>query len=293
MITGSTDVQSETPRHLIPVDWVTVSNLRLPLEALEEHGVRLASMPVIRASVALPANQRGIHASRTYEAITSALSDFRGGNGNIAAEMARKLLALHSYGMASRVVITAQAVFLERAPVSGADSYQAFNVLLRADGLRGLDGVRTREFLGVKVAGMTACPCAKEVIRNIYVKEEAGSLPIGTHMQRAYATIVLEGHDGVRLSDLTYLGRSCFSNGTVEYLKRLDEAKLVVNAIENPKFVEDVAREIVYKMAVHFTQIPDKNMISVKVKALESIHDHDLEARLKTTFGEARRRIGI
>ncbi|MEM4315276.1 MAG: GTP cyclohydrolase, FolE2/MptA family [Nitrososphaerota archaeon] len=289
----SADVQSEEPRYRLPVDWVTVSNLRLPLMILEEYGVRLASVPIIKASVGLPAHQRGIHASRTYEAISSVLAEAARADGRIASEIARKMLELHSYGMVSRVVINAQAFFLEKTPVYNADSYQAFDVMLRADALRRPDDIRTRELMGVRVSGVTACPCAKEVIRTLYTSGKGGGLPLGTHMQRARASVATESHPSVRLSDLVSIARDSFSNGTVEYLKRLDEARLVVEAIEKPRFVEDVAREIVFRMVSSFPTVPDGNLILVGVKAFESIHDHDLEARLRTTFGEARERLGI
>ena len=290
----SVDVQSETPRHKIPVDWVTVSNLRLPMVEILGNGVGLASVPVIRASVALPANQRGIHASRTYEAISSVINSMHGSfNGvNPASQMARNLLILHSYGTASRVVIRGQAFFLEKTPVSNADSYQLSDIILRSDASRVGGEIRVRDFIGVRVAGLTACPCAKEVIREVYGDGDRSSgLPLGTHMQRAHALVVVEGFDYAKISALVRLVRDCFSNGTVEYLKRLDEAKLVVDAIGNPRFVEDVAREIVYKIVAHFSDIPDQNILTVNVKALESIHDHDLEARIRTRFGEVRRRL--
>lgn len=296
MVEKPADVQSERPQHRIPVDWVTVSNLRLPVVNLVSNGLEFASVPVISAAVALPADQRGIHASRTYEAVSSVVHELRANLNGVSptSQMARRLLYLHNYGTASKVIIRGQAFLLEKTPVSAADSYQLFEIILRSDALRKGEEIKVRDFTGVKVAGMTACPCAKLVIRDVYGDGERSSgLPLGTHMQRAKASVLVEGFDHTRVIELVQLVRNSFSNGTVEYLKRLDEAKLVVDAIGNPRFVEDVAREIVYKIVARFRNIPDHNIISVNVKSFESIHDHDMEARIRTRFGEARRSLDI
>ncbi|GBC69495.1 GTP cyclohydrolase FolE2 [archaeon HR01] len=290
------DVQSERPRHPIPVDWVSVSNLRIPFHKLEDDGVRLASAPVISAGIGLPKHQRGIHASRTYEAITSVLSDLdlhgiRLG-GDVVGEIARKMLSLHSYGSVSRVVVKAEAFYWDKTPVSNLSSLQSFHLIYRADGQRLGDSIHVKDFIGVKVAGMTACPCAKEVIKKIYNIDDT-PLPIGTHMQRSFAKVIVQNGYGIKLSDLLGLVRSCFSNRTVEYLKRIDEAKLVADALERPRFVEDVARDIVHNIVTVYSHIPDDNKIFVWVKSLESIHEHNLEARICISFGEARRHIGF
>jgi GTP cyclohydrolase-4 len=290
------DVQSERPIHPIPVNWVNVSNLRLPFQRLEDDGVRLASTPVINAGIGLPKHQRGIHASRTYEAISSVLTGIELDNirlnGDVVGEIARKMLSLHTYGTVSRVVVRAEAFYWDRTPVSNLGSLQNFQLMFRADGVRRGDSIHVRDFIGVKVTGITACPCAKEVIRHLYGVNEL-SLPIGTHMQRSYARVIVENGYGIRLSDLVRLVRSCFSNRTIEYLKRVDEAKLVVDALEKPRFVEDVAREIIHSIITKYSHIPDNNKICVCVKSLESIHDHNLEARIKTSFGSARSHIGF
>ncbi|MDG6913659.1 MAG: GTP cyclohydrolase I FolE2 [Nitrososphaerota archaeon] len=106
------------------------------------------------------------------------------------------------------------------------------------------------------VDGMTACPCSKKMIG------------IG-HMQRAQLTVVLKSERP--LDSIGVVGRitECFSAAPVEYMKRLDEAKKILEAQANPKFAEDIVRECVSRFP---------NALYISGKCFESIHAHDAVA---------------
>ena len=103
------------------------------------------------------------------------------------------------------------------------------------------------------VDGMTACPCSKKMIG------------IG-HMQRAQITLVLRSEKP--LDSMEVVGRvaECFSACPKEHMKRLEEAKKILEAQANPKFAEDLVRECVSRFP---------NALFVGSRCFESIHAHD------------------
>jgi GTP cyclohydrolase FolE2 len=103
------------------------------------------------------------------------------------------------------------------------------------------------------VEGMTACPCSKKMIG------------IG-HMQRAQMTVVLRSDKP--LDSMGVVGRitECFSASPREHMKRLEEAKKILEAQANPRFAEDLVRECVSRFP---------NALFVSGRCFESIHAHD------------------
>jgi GTP cyclohydrolase FolE2 len=106
------------------------------------------------------------------------------------------------------------------------------------------------------VEGMTACPCSKKMIG------------IG-HMQRAQLTVVLKSEKA--LDSMGVVGRiaECFSASPKEHMKRLEEAKKILEAQANPRFAEDIVRECVSRFP---------NALFVSGRCFESIHAHDAMA---------------
>ena len=106
------------------------------------------------------------------------------------------------------------------------------------------------------VEGMTACPCSKKMIG------------IG-HMQRAQMSVVLRS--GKPLDSMEVVGRiaECFSATPREHMKRLEEAKKILEAQANPRFAEDLVRECVRRFP---------NALFVGGRCFESIHAHDAVA---------------
>lgn len=291
----SRDVQSEAAPTPIEIDWVTVTHVYFPIDEKKLGGYRLASTPLIEAAVNLPNKQRGIHASRTYEAVKIALDSLEYPDiYSIAPQIAKTLLEKHIYSTKAKAAIRASLFDVAKTPVSNMDSIEHFDTVLKSYAYRVNGSIITRNFIGVRASGITACPCAKEVIREVYAKADGGSENgslIPTHMQRAYADLVVETDGRIQLSDLLEILRESFSSRTVELLKRLDEAALVVSAVEKPRFVEDVVRSAANLMVKRFPTVPDSHRIAIKVKSLESIHRHNLQSRLRTTFGKIRRQL--
>jgi GTP cyclohydrolase FolE2 len=105
----------------------------------------------------------------------------------------------------------------------------------------------------VRATGITACPCSKKMIG------------IG-HMQRAELTVVLKSRTAVGLNRVVARLEECFSAFPVEGMKRVEEAKKILEAQDNPRFAEDLVRECVKRF-------PDAAFVSAR--CFESIHAHD------------------
>jgi GTP cyclohydrolase-4 len=145
------------------------------------------------------------------------------------------------------------------------------------------------KLIGVKVLGMTACPCAMEVVRTL--EKQPPSSPAPTHNQRNVGTLMIEvpsDRDLVDADDLIAIVEDSFSTPTYSLLKRRQEAELVLRAHQKPKFVEDVVRDILHKVLEQYSKLPDETIVIACSESEESIHKHNAYAERVTTLGELR-----
>jgi len=98
--------------------------------------------------------------------------------------------------------------------------------------------------------------------------------PVISHNQRNISTLMIEvpGLNEVEANDLIDILEQSFSSPTFEILKRSDEATVVINAHRNPKFVEDVVRDILAKVLERYHDLPDEVKVTVRSESEESIH---------------------
>src|SRR5438046_9242328 len=114
--------------------------------------------------------------------------------------------------------------------------------------------------------------------------------PITTHNQRNRTTVILQepAHHEVQADGLIDIVEDSLSAPTFGLLKRPDEGRLVEMAHRNPKFVEDVVRDVLERLLKRYPKMPDGTWVRVKSEAEESIHKHNALAERSTTFGELR-----
>ena len=240
--------------------------------------------------VDLPASQKGSHMSRNLELVTELtemnlkkpVTDLE----TFCATIAKFLLNKHEYATFSEVKAEAD-YFLERTYPSGKKGLEPYKLVAEA---RAKNTGEIKKLIGVKVIGMTACPCAMEIIRKVRTYKTKEVPP--THNQRNLTTILIEvpGDDkSVDANDLIDIVEKSFSSPTYGILKREEEGKLVFNAHKNPKFVEDVVRDILSAILKKYKNLPDDVMIVVKSESEESIHKHNAFAERITTLGELRK----
>lgn len=249
--------------------------------------------------VDLPSSQKGSHLSRNVEVISEILDKSVRhpvtGLEILCEEICFMLLERHEYATNSEVCICAD-YFLEKATDSGRKSLESYKLMAKANAKRN-EVTSFKKSIGVEVVGMTTCPCAMETVRKKLTAEYPDAkdciekMPILTHNQRNTTTLmieVLKNYD-VEADDLIEIVEDSLSSPTYEILKRDDEAEVTLAAHKNPKFVEDVVRDILGKILTKFSYLPDSVVVTVRSESEESIHKHNAFAERVTTLWELRK----
>ncbi|WP_019177554.1 GTP cyclohydrolase MptA [Methanomassiliicoccus luminyensis] len=292
MIRIQTDVQNRKLTNGFMLTRVGVTDVKKPVR-VTRGGRTTTLFCSIDVFVDLPSTQKGSHLSRNLEAINEAVSRSNkeevAGIEVIAAEICRTLRDKHEYSTYAEVHMIAD-YFMERPGPSGKITLEPFKIMAKATS-RNSDGLK--KMIGVQAIGMTACPCAMETVRELYKGSVVfdDDLPVITHNQRNVATVMIEVPEelDVEANDLLDVVEASFSSPTFELLKRADEAKVVLNAHQNPKFVEDVVRAVLTRLLEKYTDLPDDVVVTVRSESEESIHKHNAFAERVTTLGDLRK----
>ncbi|HEX7733355.1 MAG TPA: GTP cyclohydrolase MptA [Ktedonobacteraceae bacterium] len=251
----------------------------------------------------LDATQAGVHMSRFSDALEVVLEEI-----GTQAWPRIELLAEHL----ARTIVEKQKVLraevsihttypLQRwTPVSGRRTQEVYGLLAQAVATADY----SRRLVGVEVEGMVACPCAQDMVHSfarVRLKEEGFSeemiqkmlevTPLATHNQRGRATLLVGTDLGLDASELVNIAESAMSSENYGLLKRPDELYIVNKAHANPRFVEDVAREILRAIVEKYTDMPDETFVWVRQRNEETIHKYDVEAEGWGTLGELRAEI--
>ncbi len=293
------DLQSETPDIKLRINRVGLINVRIPLGVIGRPDGYVLQNSVFSVFVDLPAERRGIHASRSYESIYEVISGTVWEHAkleDITRNIVEKLLEKHEYSGWAEGRFRADLYRPVKSPIRKMESFERMPIRAGAVGWRRGDKIMSRRYVGVTVSGITACPCAQRMIKKI-ISATSGNvsddLPVATHMQRTLVSINVRliNDDTLDLISLGDIARTCLSSPTYELLKRADEAYVVLDAAKNAVFVEDAARLIALKIAENFPDLDPGTEIKIVVKSIESIHNHDFAAELDSTIGEIRMRL--
>jgi GTP cyclohydrolase-4 len=284
------DVQKNAPGIPIEISKVCVKGLyrRLCLDS-DDGNVCLDSK--IDACINLPKKQRGIHVSRSVEAIIESFSGARySGFKKIedALEyLSEMLLRRHEYALKASASLKTLYLYRYIDDSIGLEDFIPVEIAMRSDIYR--DGLK-KFLICIGLEGMTVCPCAQQV----YAYFE-GSYPPNTpsHSQRSKLSIaIITKENIVDIDDLIKAALSSFSAPSLNLLKRRDEYRLVKKAFETPRFIEDVAREAVYRVYnVYGDRLSGDSKLVIKVVSFESIHPYNLYAYLSYTIYELREAI--
>ncbi|MFI5026358.1 MAG: GTP cyclohydrolase MptA [Solirubrobacterales bacterium] len=252
--------------------------------------------------VDLNPHQAGVHMSRFEEVVNEAI------DGVVLEETLRaEELAAHiaervrerQQGLRAEVTIAARYPEIVPTPASNLPTqeiYTLFGTAVASE--RG-----TRTLTGVEAHGMTACPCAQglltdrareRLLADGFTDDEVerifGHVPVATHNQRGIGQLHIgrtENSDvEIDARDLLHIVESSMSSEIYELMKRSDEAAVVEKAHLQPRFVEDVVREMVRRVAEAFPALRDGSFLLARQENLETIHRHSVVAERSGDLAE-------
>lgn len=291
---GSPDVQAAEAPRPYRLTRVGVRAVKKPVTVHRPGAKPTGVVATFDLFVDLPKTQKGTHMSRNLEALADILDEEVAEEApsleNLCRRLAVRLLDKHDY--ASHAQVKAEAdYFLARKNPGGKPSVESYRLLAEAEAFRAARKPKTTRRVGVQVVGMSACPCAMETVRHklgAEGKKVPADLPFITHNQRNRVTLLLDlpGEADVEAADLVALCEESLSAPTFELLKRGDEGDLVLQAHHNPRFVEDVVREVLHKAQGRYASLGKDVRVFVSSEAEESIHKHNAYAERTTTFAE-------
>ncbi len=219
-------------------------------------------VPTFDIYVDLPPDKKGIHMSRLVESIGEAVTEEASYKHKTFEELEKNIIdrlkEKHPFTRAE-VSLKAELVVEKKTPVSKKNTMETHDVFITTIYENG----KYRKVLKVLVMGNTACP---------HSKKNTGK----PHIQRAVGELEIECDFDSRigLNDLIECVESAFSCPVYTLVKTEDENEMVRRIYENPKFVEDVTREILNTAKRRFRNC----RIRVRTVSQESIHRHDVVA---------------
>lgn len=272
-------VQCDTPEIPIKIDRVCVKGFYRRI-CLDTGDGSFCLNAKINACIDLPRHQRGIHVSRSVEAIIESLGEIKLSGLKKIEEALRNitkiLLDKHKYAYEAEVSINTLYLYKYNDSYVGINSDEIPIILMFRNRLW-RDG-KEETSIGVKIKGMTVCPCAQQV----YAAMENLKIPHApSHSQRATILASIKTNHGsdVDLNKVIKAVLESFSAPVLNLLKRDSEYRLVKKAFENPRFVEDVTRHAAYNIFKECnSELNDDDEIQVRVTSFESIHPFNLYA---------------
>lgn len=253
------DVQNQKDKRNIPIQKVGVKDVEIPLKIQKKpsssHPDSVVVYAKVKMSVGLPSQYKGTHMSRFIEILNKYRQEelFVDDIERILYDMKTTLNATTSY-----LKFNFKYFIEKTAPKSKNKSLMCYDCAFEGE-------VDTEDkfqfYLETKVPFTTLCPCSKEIS------------DYGAHNQRAMVKVKIsyDNDKNIWLEDLIKLIEDCASCEIYPLLKRADEKFVTEKAYNNPKFVEDIIRDVVI-------QLENNEIIKyykIEVEAQESIHTHN------------------
>lgn len=250
------DVQNHPDLRRIPIREVGIKGLRHPLAIRQPDGQVQHTIADCQLTVALPATQKGTHMSRFVALMheQQAALDAEGFEALVRATATR----LESDS--ARIRLRFPYFRHKTAPASGVLSLLDYQVCLEGR----LQHGHYRYRLQVTVPVTSLCPCSKQISR------------YGAHNQRSHIVIEAEADNGLSADALIALAEAQASCQLYGLLKRSDEKVVTEQAYDNPKFVEDLVRDV----AAALQGVAGIRHFVVSSENFESIHNHSAYARI-------------
>ena len=251
------DVQSSEDTRELSIDRVGIKSIRYPIRVRTESGAISHSVATFNMNVRLAHSIKGTHMSRFVEILETNPEPY-------SAKALSELLET----MVARLEVSEGRIemqfpfFIEKAaPVSGVKSMLDYEVSLAGEIRNGVTRITTK----VVVPVTSLCPCSKEI--SAY----------GAHNQRSHVTISVRGAEPMTIEDVVRIAEGQASCELYGLLKRPDEKYVTERAYDNPKFVEDLVRDVAAALNAD-TRV---EAYVVESENFESIHNHSAYAMIE------------
>lgn len=253
------DIQKQKDHRNIPIDKVGVKNLRYPITVLDRVNGFQSTVATISMFVDLPQENKGTHMSRFVELLHLFRPEFSLKTLSIILNQMKENLDADS----SHVEVSFPYFIEKKAPVSNSPGLMDYTCKI----IGSCDVNDNVDLLSEVIVPISSvCPCSKEISDN------------GAHNQRGEVTLKTRFNKFIWLEDMINLVEKSASCEVFSVLKRVDEKSVTEKGYDNPKFVEDIVRDVALEL------INDDNIIwfSVSAENFESIHNHSAYAYISS-----------
>jgi GTP cyclohydrolase-4 len=297
------DVQARVPGVRVALSRVGVTGVEKVVRIRDE-----LFFARLECFVDLNPDQKGAHMSRFDEVVNEAIGEVVLSESPFRAETLAQHIAelVRARQGAERAEVTIAARYPEHkpAPVSGVQTQEIYTLHSRAVAYEH----GTRRTVGVSATGITACPCAQELVAARsrerlaadgfsaeQIERVLHDVPVATHNQRGLATLHIGCIEGcteeIDATTLLGIAESSMSSEIYELMKRSDEVEVVEKAHRRPRFVEDCVREMIAGVVRRFPQLDGASYVSARQENLETIHQHNVVAERHSLLSELRAEI--
>ncbi len=250
------DVQGSPDTRRLAIDKVGIKDIRHPVRVRDRTEGEQHTVASFNMFVELPHNFKGTHMSRFVEILNEhereiSVQSFKG----MIREMTERLNAEKGH-----IEMTFPFFVSKKAPVTGVASLVDYCVTLSGD----IDGNRLSMMIKVIVPVTSLCPCSKEISE------------YGAHNQRSHVTVSVKSRAFIWIEELIELVEQQASCEIFGLLKRPDEKYVTERAYDNPKFVEDMVRDV----AARLNADDRVDSYTVESENFESIHNHSAYAQI-------------
>jgi len=251
------DVQGRADSRQIPINKVGIKDIYHPVRVRDRSAGEQHTVANFNMYVALPHDFKGTHMSRFVEVLHQhereiSVESFR----QMLVEMTRRLDATSGH-----IEMSFPYFVMKTAPVSGVASLMNYEASLTGE----IHDGREEMWMRVVVPVTSLCPCSKRIAER------------GAHNQRSHITIKAKVDDHLWLEELIDIAEQEASSELFGILKRPDEKHVTERAYDNPKFVEDIVRDV----AVRLNAEPRVLAYVVEAENFESIHNHSAYALIE------------
>ncbi len=251
------DVQNREDRRCIAINKVGIKDIRHPIRVKDRSEGEQHTIATFNMYVNLPHNFKGTHMSRFVEILSEyekeiSVESFK----HILCDMTERLEAEEGH-----IEVNFPYFVNKKAPISGVSALLDYDVTLLGEIIDGTPTIYTRVIVPVT----SLCPCSKQIAER------------GAHNQRSHVTVQVRTRSFVWIEEIIDMVESQASCELFGLLKRPDEKHVTERAYDNPKFVEDMVRDV----AVELNR--DERIIAYVVESenFESIHNHSAYALIE------------